>query len=132
MSTARPLEQKVRGHMHPIWNARRSGAEDAPATDVDHERSPSPYPTGPSAFSKAIRGAPFPPTLSAAGERRKIYRGHEPRCVDGGLPARKLGRWSKRRSLHHPVSPNLLGNERPRLAGVLARRLHRRQEDVTP
>ena len=60
MSTARPLEQKVRGHMHPIWNARRSGAEDAPATDVDHERSPSPYPTGPSAFSKAIRGAPFP------------------------------------------------------------------------
>ena len=69
------------------------------------------------------RGA-LPPAFQATYERREIQWGYEPRCMARGLPVRMPSRRSKGRSLRDLVPPNLPGRERPRLAGVLARRLH--------
>ena len=127
-STVRPPVRKMREHTLRTRSARRSG-EGARGMPLRPRRRPrpesEPRPSGTARLHQGDPQGTLPPAFPATGERREVYRGHEPRCVARRLPARMPGRRGERRLLHHPVSPNLPRRERPCLAGVPACRLHR-------
>jgi hypothetical protein len=72
------LDEKVRRGYHP----RRGGRYDS-----EEDRSPSPEPPGPQAFSRAIRRAPFPTRFRAPTTITKYSGGNKAGVVACGLPA---------------------------------------------
>jgi hypothetical protein len=69
------LDERVRRRYHPRREGRYDSVED---------RSPSPEPPGPQAFSRAIRRAPFPTRFRAPTTITKLshpdFRGPKPGC----------------------------------------------------
>jgi hypothetical protein len=81
------LDEKVRRGYHP----RRGGRY-----DIGEDRSPSPEPPGPQAFSRAIRRAPFPTRFRAPTTINKYSGGNEAGTVACGLPAVLPAGWNGR------------------------------------
>jgi hypothetical protein len=69
------LDEKVRRGYHP----RRGGRYDS-----EEDRSPSPEPPGPQAFSRAIRWAPFPTQFRVPTTITKYSGETRPACQLGG------------------------------------------------
>jgi hypothetical protein len=79
------LDERVRGGYHP----RRGGRY-----DNEEDRSPSPEPPGPQAFSRAIRWAPFPTRFWAPTTITNYSGGDEAGTVAHGLSAGLPARWN--------------------------------------
>jgi hypothetical protein len=81
------LDEKVRRGYHP----RRGRCYDS-----EEDRSPSPEPPGPQAFSRAIRQAPFPTRFRAPTTITKYSGGNKAGTVTRGLPAGLPVGWNGR------------------------------------
>jgi hypothetical protein len=81
------IDEKVRRGCHPKRGGRYDSGED---------RSPSPEPPGPQAFSRAIRRAPFPTQFRAPTTITKYSGGNEAGTMDCGLPASLPAGWNGR------------------------------------
>jgi hypothetical protein len=79
------LDEKVRRGYHP----RHGGHYDS-----EEDRSPSPEPPGPQAFSRAIRWAPFPTRFRAPTTITKYSGGNKAGTVACGLPVGLPARWN--------------------------------------
>jgi hypothetical protein len=81
------LDERVRRGYHPRRGGRYDSGED---------RSPSPEPPGPQAFSRAIRWAPFPTRFRPPDYYHKVLEGDETGTVARGLPSGLPTRWNGR------------------------------------
>jgi hypothetical protein len=81
------LDEKVRRGYHPRCGGHYDSGED---------RSPSPEPPGPQAFSRAIRQASFPTRFRAPTTITKYSGGNKAGTVACGLPASLPARWNGR------------------------------------
>jgi hypothetical protein len=81
------LDEKVRRGYHP-----RHGV----CYDSGEDRSPSPEPLGPQAFSRAIRRAPFPTRFRTPTTITKYSGETRPETVTRGLPAGLPAGWNGR------------------------------------
>jgi hypothetical protein len=81
------LDERVRRGYHPRRGGRYDSGED---------RSPSPKPPGPRAFSRAIRRAPFPTRFQTPTTITKYSGGFKIGTVARGLPAGLPARWDAR------------------------------------
>jgi hypothetical protein len=81
------LDEKVHRGYHPRRGGRYDSGED---------RSPSPEPPGPQAFSRAIRRAPFPTQFRTPTTITKYSGGDKAGTVARGLPASLRAGWNGR------------------------------------
>jgi hypothetical protein len=81
------LDERVRQGYHPRRGGRYDSGED---------RSPSPEPPGPQAFSRAIRRVPFPTRFRTPTTITKVLGGDETGTVAHGLPAGLPAGWNGR------------------------------------